>query len=378
MLQIQVKFSHLERMTDDTGLLEHAIGNVPRRAEGYTTDDNARALWTCSEWFHLLSSESDLNRPEDAGKLLQLSHVYLAFLAWAQQPDGHFYNNYSYDRKKEREEPSDDCLGRTLWALAAASIHLPHPDSQYAASMAFQKGLHALQQLTHPRGWAYALSALSTLLQYAQQAEQPASFYSFIKSEAPSKISSLEKKLISLYEQNAKDSWHWFGPVITYGNGVLPWALFQSHRVTGNPSALRIAHESLDFLIQKMVSADGIVHPIGNKGWCTSERQSKWDQQPLEVMALALAAEAAAKSLHPENQYLDVIKECRSWFYGENDLHVPAANIDEGGGYDGLNSDGVNRNQGAESTLSYLQTELIYTRMILLKGKQNEKSVQTV
>lgn len=377
MLPIRVNFSHLERMTDDTGLLEHAIGNIPRRAEGYTTDDNARALWTVSEWFHLLSRESESNHKEDAEKLLRLSHVYLAFLTWTQQPDGHFYNNYAYNRKKEREMPSDDCLGRTLWGLAVASIRLPHPDSRFAAKTAFRKGMKAIEQLTHPRGQAYTLSALSTLLLSAQQENQPDPFDTFIKSEAPGEIWLLEKKLIGLYQQNTGASWHWFEPMMTYGNGVLPWALLQSHRITGNQDALRIAHESLDFLIQKMVSADGVVHPIGNKGWCTPEAQSKWDQQPLEVMALALAAEAAAKSVNPE-KYLDVIKACRSWFYGENDLHMPAANLEEGGGYDGLRPDGINRNQGAESTLSYLLTELIYTRTLLTSNRGDKIEIQTV
>ncbi|WP_332238291.1 glycosyltransferase [Sporolactobacillus sp. KGMB 08714] len=378
MQPIPVKFTHLERMTDDTGLLEHAIGSVPRRGEGYTTDDNARALWAASDWFHFFDSRKNANRAQDKEKLLRLSHIYLAFLSWTQQPDGHFYNNYSYDRDKEQEMPSDDCLGRTLWGLAVAAIHLPHPDSRFAAKEIFRKGMDALPQLTHSRGQAYTLSALSTLLRHAQQEHEPDSFDTFIKSEAPGEIWLLEKKLINLYVQNKKDGWYWFEAAMTYGNGVLPWALLQSQRVTGNQEALRIAHESLDFLIEKMAAADGTVHPIGNKGWCTPEAQSRWDQQPLEVLALALASEAAAKSLHPEKQYLDIIRKCHAWFYGANDLHVPAANLDEGGGYDGLRPDGLNRNQGAESTLSYLLTELIYTRTILTNNGEGRKSMQTV
>lgn len=102
-----VRFDHLIKMTDDTGILEHGFGTIPRRNEGYSTDDQARALWVCLEWIKHCN-------PEDQQQLERLAEVYIAFLLWAQKEDGHFHNNFAYDRSKEPEMPSDDCLGRCL------------------------------------------------------------------------------------------------------------------------------------------------------------------------------------------------------------------------------------------------------------------------
>ncbi|RYL95853.1 glycosyltransferase [Sporolactobacillus sp. THM7-4] len=359
-----VNFRHLEQMTDDTGLLEHALGPVPKRGEGYTTDDNCRALWTVSEWIHLMNQNSALNDSRTKSRLIRLADIYLAFLVWAQEPDGHFYNNFAYDRSREDEQPSDDCLGRTLWSIARAYQCLPDEERRLVTSTLFKNGFRAIHGMTHPRGQAFELSALSVLLQSAKNEAEEKPLTKFIKSEAPDEIDRIESKLIRLYDNNSEADWHWFEPMMTYGNGVLPWALFQSYQVTGNPEALRVAKSSIRFLMKKMVSPDDLIRPIGNNGWCTKDRLSQWDQQPVEVMALALAVEQAAGCLRPQEEYHHVIEKCRSWFHGENDLHVPVIS-DEGGCCDGLRSDGLNRNQGAESTIAYLQTELIYTRTFL-------------
>ena len=39
-----LKLDHLFRMSDHTGIFQHAIFNVPNYHEGYCTDDNARAF----------------------------------------------------------------------------------------------------------------------------------------------------------------------------------------------------------------------------------------------------------------------------------------------------------------------------------------------
>lgn len=348
-------FIHLEKMTDDTGLMEHAIGNIPRRAEGYTTDDNARALWTVAGWY------SHLDKQKKApAALLRLADIYLGFLVWAQQADGHFYNNYAYDRSKEPEQPSEDCLGRTLWSCAEAWRLLHGADRKHVLSTLLRSGFAAARELTYPRGMAFTLAAACSLLRSADAGPDQV-FRSFIYKEMPEVIDQAESRLIDLYRAQTDRSWHWFEPSLTYGNGVLPWALLQAQAFTENREARRIAAESLDFLIERMTAPEGYLRPIGNRGWCTRTTRAMWDQQPVEIMALALAAEAAAGQADSPERDLEVIEKCRAWFRGENDGHRLMVS-NEGGGYDGLLEDGVNCNQGAESTIAWLMTELIYSR----------------
>lgn len=346
-------------MTDDTGLLEHSFRRIPRRTEGYTTDDNARALWACVEW---MDREPAADRGEQLARVQRLADVYLSFLLWAQRKDGHFHNNFAYDRRPEPEEPSDDCMGRALWALALASVRLPDSERRLVAGDMFVRSVTRAKALSHPRGWAYSLAACSFLVRAADTgAIESEPIYRFVRSALPPLITLLETKLLHLYHQHSQRDWRWFEPVMTYGNGLLPWSLLCSGSVTGNAEAVEVGRASLDFLISKMTGERGFIRPVGNQGWCTRQSCSQWDQQPLEVMKLALAAAEAYVSLG-KPWYLAVVEKCRNWFYGENDLGVPVANADEGSCCDGLTPDGVNFNRGAESTLSYLLTEIIHDK----------------
>ncbi|CAJ1003852.1 MAG: glycosyl transferase [Brevibacillus sp.] len=348
MRPFPVSFRHLERMTDDTGLLEHCLGNIPRRREGYTTDDNARALWACAVW------RQHANRTGDRDLLATLDRLidrYLGFLLWVQQEDGSFHNNIGYDRRPEPEKPSDDCLGRALWACAVASASLPDSGRRFVASQLLAKGLPRATAMKFPRGWAFALAACSFLARNGSGSADSAACMELIEL--------FEERLIRLYREASGDGWHWFEPVMTYGNGVLPWALFSAYRVTKREETLEIAKESLHFLIAKMTGQNGVIRPIGNRGWCTPQSRSDWDQQPLEVMKLALAS-AEAHAVLADPMYWQTVEKCRAWFYGGNDGAVPMADAAEGSCCDGLTPNGANLNRGAESTLSYLLTEAIY------------------
>lgn len=344
-------------MTDDTGLLEHSLGRIPRRQEGYTTDDNARALWLCADCsYNFAAAEGEAAAGE---QLFSLIDRYLAFLLWAQREDGRFYNNFSYDRREEAEQPSDDCQGRALWACARAGVFLPDPHRSLVARHLFRRGLALVERMRFPRGQAYALAACSFLLHQAHlSSEKEEDFFAWVKGTLPTYVEKLEERLLRLYRQNRGGDWHWFEPAVTYGNGVLPWALFWAYMVTQRAETLLVARESLHFLIAAMTAPEGWIRPIGNRGWYTREKRSLWDQQPLEVMKLALAS-AQAYAVCGESFYREVMGKCREWFYGANDLHEPLADPAEGSCCDGLTPTGVNRNQGAESTLSYLLTEVI-------------------
>mgnify|MGYP003814843587 CR=1 FL=1 len=379
-------------MTDDTGLLEHCLGNIPHRREGYTTDDNARALWLCVErmrcaTFLPLSAEEET-------LIRRLTDTYLSFLLWAQKSDGTFHNNFSYDRRPEPEQRSDDCLGRTVWACAVAHTGLPCPDRRFVAGEMLKRSLPRCREMTSPRGWAYALAACCLLLQSGgagadatggvdtnddinvntNEAGEITALFPADSSIPPSLLRSLaaelEERLIANFAAYAGDGWRWFEPVMSYGNGLLPWALLVAFGVTGNRRALRVAESSLDFLIAVMSAPHGSIRPIGNEGWCTREHRGDWDQQPLEAMKLALACREADRIIGTE-KYRNVASRCREWFYGDNDKGCMLANPAQGSCSDALTREGASRNRGAESTLAFLMTELIYGKMNRADDQKN-------
>lgn len=340
----QVSFRHLMRLTDDVGLLEHAHYLIPRREEGYTTDDNARALW-CVLWWHALLPPGPL-----AERLQDLSETYLAFLRWNQLPDGTFYNNIDYTRQREPEQPSDDCFGRTLWALVMAANLSPHNHHRQLAQNMIRKALPQVERLRYPRGCAYALAAC---VQMARGAE------STLKTMAADFIPPMARRLANMYEQAADERWRWFEPALTYSNGLLPWAMITAGDFLQHERYLHIGTEALDFLLEKMVHPQGFIEPVGNRQWCTKTVRSVWDQQPVDVFKLALALNEAHR-VTGEPKYGQLLVRCRQWFYGDNRLQAMMCLPEEGAGLDGLNETGPNPNAGAESTLAYLMTERLF------------------
>ncbi|ATO37175.1 glycosyl transferase [Geobacillus thermodenitrificans] len=340
-----IKFDHLERMTDDTGLLEHSLGRIPRRREGYSTDDNARAIWACLEWLALLKNR------EMEKRLYRLLDRYLAFLLWAQNDDGTFHNNFFFDRTKEEETPSDDCLGRSFWAVASAYIQLNDPARCEAAADMLRRGMPAAWKLHSLRGIAWGLAACGLLL---EKASPPG----VDKEELATLAGRFERRLLEAYWTHTDDGWRWYEPELTYGNGVLPWALWTAYRRAPRQEVREVAEESLAFLIEMMSGPEGTIRPVGNRGWCSRRYRADWDQQPIDVMKLALAAREAYWATE-DGRYRDVVRRCLAWFYGKNDGNVPLADRSDGSCCDGLGPNGPNPNRGAESTLSYLLTAAI-------------------
>ena len=347
-----VKFDHLERMTDDTGLLEHSLGRIPRRREGYSTDDNARAIWLCLEWLDLLGDDA----LDERRRLIWLLDRYLAFLLWAQREDGWFQNNFYFDRTPESETRSDDCLGRSLWATAVAYVQLGDMARKRVAAEILRRSLAAGRELRFLRGQAWGLATCGLLL---NERSGDSALPSGVTEDGLAELANaFEQRLLAAYRAHRTEDWRWFEPQITYANGLLPWALFVAYRYHGKRETLQVAKESFDFLLTKMSGRDGVIRPVGNRGWCDAERRADWDQQPIDVMKLALAAREAYRATGDE-AYREVVRRCRNWFYGDNDLGTPLADPSDGSCCDGLNPDGPNPNRGAESTLSYLLTEAI-------------------
>ncbi|SFA71130.1 hypothetical protein SAMN05216312_10162 [Cohnella sp. OV330] len=285
-------FTHLRRMTDDTGLLEHALGRTPRRREGYTTDDNARSLWAVTEWLRDVpgAEVSEADRLQ----LLELASIYLSFMLWQQKEDGWWHNNVAYDRSPESESVSYDCQGRSIWACVSAWVGLPDSHKDAAKAM-FECAMPTLGRLGSLRGKAYALSACAHALESERLGA--ISFKPGWREQLKTHVVRFQDELIETFLRHSDEEWRWFEPQMSYGNGVLPWALLRSYRVTHAPEALEIGLDSLSSLQAAMTAEEGWFRPVGNAGWRTRARSSKWDQQPLEIFKLALALEEGAVAL---------------------------------------------------------------------------------
>jgi len=395
-------FAHLRRLTDDTGLLEHALGRTPRRREGYTTDDNARALWTVTEW---LSNASESLPAEDRCELQRLADIYLAFMLWSQEDNGWFLNNFAYDRTLEPEEISHDCQGRSIWSCADAWIRLKGPQRD-TARVIFERSLPTLNRIDSLRGQAFTMAACAHLLEASKNADFDLPLD--VKSELIYHQARLEQLLNGAFRHFSDEHWRWFEPAMTYSNGVLPWAMLRTYRYSQRPETYQTGIASLSYLLKVMTTEEGWLRPIGNEGWRKSDSAivSQWDQQPLEIFKLTLALEEAAiaselysKQEHQASlvgstrgrgatdrgsdrgadiskitsmpsdidnwhkQHYRVARDlCREWFYGENDLCVPMIDPEDGSCCDGLTPYGPNINCGAEATLSYLMTEALCKR----------------
>jgi len=347
----KVSFRHLFRLTDRTGLLEHAHKLLPRRKEGYTADDNARALWAALAW------SRELPDGELRNALLERAEIYLAFLEWVSLPDGRFHNNITYDGRPEEESPSDDLHGRVLWALAWAERSFPQRPHRKLATELLEHALGPVRrgEIRALRGMAYTLAALA---------------YRGIRSAKERRaFDEMLAEFRAAVAAHAREGWTWFEPRLTYSNALLPWGLLAAYEVTGDREIRDIALAALDFLIRTMTDARrGIVRPVGNRGWGEPGKIARFDQQPVDVWKLAMATEKAY-ALTRNPLYQETFARAAAWFTGANDLGVPLVDEEEGAAYDGLTPTGPNENAGAEATLSYLMTTYCAVRMAALTGR---------
>jgi glycosyltransferase involved in cell wall biosynthesis len=330
---------HLIRMTDDTGLLQHARYSVADRSHGYVTDDNARALVVMSKYY-------DLYRSAEAERLL---NTYLAFVAHAQRDDGLFHNYISYDRRFLDEVGSNDCYGRALWGLAYTMYRGPAHYFNLACEI-FERALTNLTTL-NLRGRAYAILGLYYYLQRYPEA-----------GDIVEKIDRLAAAHVARFEAAPYQEWPWFEDVVSYDNAVIPQSLFLAYEVTGQERYREVAQRSFDFILDMCRRGDHMSLP-GTEGWCVrGEERASFDQQPIDACGLAEACKVAFR-LTGRRDYLKDMRLAFDWFLGVNDLNVPLYNFRTGGCSDGLTAQGPNQNQGAESTLCFLLALLTLTEV---------------
>lgn len=333
----QIVLEHLDRMSDSTGLIQHAIYGVPRRESGYTTDDNARALRLCVRLWNREPSERMLGRVTK----------YLSFLEHARCLVRGFHNFLSYQRDWLDAEGTGDCQGQAVLALAETIAgDLPEGHRLLAREL-IDTVMPALADVRSLRAQAYLILAASHLWTRGVHDMEPLDGIAWSAAE----------RLVECYRRSRRPDWPWYESRLTYANAVLPHALFAAARRWPDEDFLEVAVESFNFL-DRETTDDDIFWPVGNSDWYPhGEAKALYDQQPVEASTMAEAALMAFDVLNDE-RYLAVFNRANDWFHGRNSLNEPLADVATGACCDGLHPSGVNRNQGAESTLAYLWTEL--------------------
>ncbi|MCY7349502.1 MAG: glycosyltransferase family 4 protein [Cytophagaceae bacterium] len=327
-----LKLAHLFRLTDYTGLAQHARYTLPHYEEGYCTDDNARGL-ILSLWLE----ETDLVLDARLG---WLTDTFATFLNYAYSPTSRRFRNFmAYTGAWLEEAGSDDSHGRALWALGSLVSRTSRNDLRQWASELFEHSLPEILGMTSPRAWAFALLGISEYLTR------------FGGDRKVRRIQTeLTGKLITLYQAHATPEWDWFEPILTYDNARLCQALLLSN----NPEAERIGLRTFGWLQGVQSAPGGHFRPIGNDGFYEMNGQrAMFDQQPVEAAA-GVAASIAAWQVTGEVTWLHEARRAFDWFLGRNDLGLSLYDAHSGGCFDGLQLDRVNQNQGAESLLAWL------------------------
>ena len=332
-----LKLDHLLSMTDDTGMLQHAKYTIPDRDHGYCTDDNARALIVAAEAHNLLAEPPQRNE--------QLCDRYISFLFHAIDADsGRFRNFMGYDRRWLETVGSEDSHGRALWGLGAAAALLKEGRQLPMLSTLFKQALPAAENFLSPRAIAFSLVGIHAYLATVSG-----------DSEARRTRAVLAQRLYQLFVDDVTEDWPWPESIVAYDNAKLPHALILSGQGLQNEAMSRAGLNSLKWLFDTQCEKGHFV-PIGNNGWYhLGATKARFDQQPLEAHAMIDACITAYEFSH-KNEWLRRAIIAFNWFLGQNDLNLPLYDAKTGGCSDGLESNGVNENQGAESTLAWLMS----------------------
>jgi len=340
----EIRLDHLVRLTDDTGLLQHATHDVPNRAEGYCTDDNARALSLLVRLEAVGSDSADLQR---------LTMTYAAFVAHAFVPaTGRFRNFLGWDRRWLDADGSDDCLGRAVVALGTCIGRSRKPGLQHCAVPMFGPAVRAVAATTSPRAWALAVIGMQEYLSRLRG-----------DCETADLQRTLVRRLVELQRANAGAGWPWFEDIVAYENARPCEALILS----GEPAAVQLGLEMLRWLTGLQQSDTGRFAPVGCHGFLRrGGLAAAFDQQPLEAEA-TIAACRAAHEATADPYWLDLAWNAFDWFRGHNMLGVTLVDPHTGACRDGLLLDRTNENRGAESTLAYL-TSLVAMKQLVASG----------
>lgn len=327
---------HIKRLTDDTGIIQHAKFGIPNLKEGYCLDDNARALLMVLMAY----------RQKKDSLALDLSPIYMSFIHYMQNKDGTFRNFLSFNRNFLDELGSEDCFGRTIWALGYLLGNAPNDAYYQTGKLMFFDAAPNFEKLRSIRSIANTMIGISYYLR-----SNPSD------DGMTERLRNFANTLIKHYEDNKSNDWNWFEPLLAYDNGILPLALLHSAEILNDDKITKVAMVTMNFLTSTTLK-DGYLSIIGNKEWYKKDgERSMFAQQPIDALAMVLMYHQAFH-LTKDKSYLNKLYTSFMWFLGENDLRMSLYDFETKGCCDGFENYGVNRNQGAESSLAYLISHL--------------------
>lgn len=319
-------FAHLRRLSDDTGLFEHARYAIVRREHGYCTDDVARGLVvTCRE-------------PDPPSYVADLAGCYLAFLTHAEAPTGGFHNRLGFDRRWLDRPAFGDWWGRAVWGLGTAAARSPVSWIREEAFRAFDRNAGARTRAVRAMAFA-GLGAAEVLRRYPDHALAAA---------------LLNDAAVAIGVPAPDADWPWPQSKLTYANAALAEVLIAAGHLLDDRPGLDHGLALLGWL-HEIQTTDDRLSVIAAGGWQRRSPRCTFDQQPIEVAALADAFVTAADA-SGDPRWDTALRQAVAWFLGGNDAGVVMWDPQTGGGYDGLTPHGPNLNQGAESTLALIST----------------------
>ncbi len=332
----EIDLRHVRTLTDDTGILQHAAFSIPRYEDGYCLDDNARALLLVT-----LLEEAGTDDPTAVSGLVSR---YLGFVNFAfSRTSGRFRNFLSYGREWLEAKGSEDSHGRAVWALGAVVGRANDPGHQSLAGDLFHAALPAAMTFTSPRAWAYVLLGIDEYLAAFQG-----------ESSVEALRHDLTTRLFGLFQQSSGQDWTWFEDSATYCNARLSQSLILSGTRMHRPDIVDAGLRSLRWLVSVQLSEQGDFAPIGCNGFLARGGEpAPFDQQPVEACTVTSAC-LTAYGVDGNPDWMEHGARAFEWFLGQNALQQWLYDPATGGCRDGLHADRVNRNQGAESTLSFL------------------------
>lgn len=319
-------WSQIARLSDDTGLLEHARNSTPRREHGYCVDDVARGLLVAAR------------EPQPTAQVIRLAERYLTFLSHALAPDGSCHNRFGYDRVWHDEPSLGDWWGRALWGLGTAAARFPVPWIRAEAHEAF--AIAARQRSPWPRAMAFAGLGAAEVL----RADPRSGIAASLLGDAATVIGM----------PGTDPDWVWPERELTYANPAPAEVLIQAGDLLGDEPLLADGLRMLSWLCG-MQEHNGHLSTVPVGGWRPGVPKHRHDQQPIEAAATADACATAAAVTGDERWDAPLFMSI-AWFLGDNDTGTVMYDPLTGGGYDGLKPDGPNLNQGAESTLALVST----------------------
>jgi len=328
--------AHINRLTDDTGIIQHAKFGIPNLKEGYCLDDNARALLMVLMAYRQIKDV----------RSLELSPVYLSYIHYMQNKDGTFRNFLSFSRNYLDEIGSEDSFGRTIWALGYLLGNAPNDAYYQTGRLLFFNAAPNFEKLNSIRSIANTMIGICYYLK-----TNPAD------DSMTERLRNMAHLLIKQFEENQSDDWQWFESLLAYDNGILPLALLHSAEILNEEKVLDVARKSMQFLTEHTLK-ENYLSIIGNEKWYKKDgERSVFAQQPIDAMSMVLMYHQAFH-VTKDKEYLNKLYTSFLWFLGENDLRLSLYDFETKGCCDGFESYGVNRNQGAESSLAYLISHL--------------------